>query len=717
MAATLDQSVKKEIQDGYSRFLEANDLRPRLGQKQMIAVIANVLCAIREDADGHRQSGDGGEGICVVEAGTGTGKTLAYLLAVLPIARQKKKRVVLATGTIVLQEQLIDKDIPALLKHTGWDYSVAVAKGRGRYLCPLKLEQCLDAADSQQSGQFLFEDELAFNPSERNIATYREMAEALEKDEWNGDRDNWNASIAHVDWQPLTVDRRQCAGRRCRYIRECCFFKARDELEEADCIVANHDLVMADLALGGGVILPPPEDTIYIFDEGHRLADTALKHFSGVCRLNSTQSWLAKLIKQVESRQAQVAVINELAAGFEKLSVAAIAAEKALALSYPIFDQLVQDNMDLDSGDDQPTWCFPNGDPGADIRLLANELAETLSYVGALLKQLSDHISSSMEDVNAAIPRVDLEQLLQLVGIWQGRLDSALGLWRQYAIEDDPKGPPDARWLALEQSGGSLDICVSAAPTRAASIFQERLWQRCYGAVITSATLQALGNFDRFRQGVGTPVKANYVSVAGAFDYPKVGVLSVPNIGAEGNQAQAHTEALIEKLADFIDQDEGTLVLFSSRRQMEQVYEGIPIDLEQRVLMQGKWSNKEIISRHKAAIDDGEGSIIFGLASFAEGMDFPGDYCRHVIIAKIPFSVPNDPVHDTLSEWVENRGGNSFMELMLPDASLRLNQACGRLLRTETDTGRVTILDRRVITKRYGQQLLNALPPFRREIA
>ena len=710
-----DDAVKNSIQEGYSRFLKANDLRPRLGQKQMIAAIANSLTNIHEDAEGYRQTAHGGDGICIVEAGTGTGKTLAYLLAVLPIARQKNKRVVLTTGTIVLQEQLINKDIPALLQHTGWDYSVAVAKGRGRYLCPLKLEQCLDAANQQQSGQFLFDDELAFNPSERNIATYREMGQALENNDWDGDRDNWLTSLPQADWQPLTVDRRQCAGRRCRHIRDCCFFKARDELEEADCIVANHDLVMADLALGGGVILPAPEDTIYIFDEGHRLADTALNHFSGFCRINTTQVWLARLIKQVEARQAQVAVIPELAASFEKLSVVAVAAEKALALTYPVFDQIVQEQMEL--SDDQSTWCFPNGDPGDSIRQLANELAETLGCVGALLEQLSDNISSSMEDVNAAIPRVDLEQLLQLTGIWQGRTDSALRLWQQYARKDDPDESPCARWLSLDQSGGSLDICVSAAPTRAANIFRERLWQRCYGVVITSATLRALGNFDRFRQRVGTPESASYVAVAGAFDYSGSGVLAVPDIGAEGNNAQAHTNALIETLADFIEADEGTLVLFSSRRQMEQVFNGIPVDIADRVLMQGEWSNREIVSRHKCAIDEGCGSIIFGLASFAEGMDFPGDYCRHVIIAKLPFSVPNDPVHATLSEWVETRGGNAFMELMLPDASLRFNQACGRLLRSETDSGRVTVLDRRIVTKHYGQQLLAALPPFRREIA
>ena len=704
----MDASLKEDIQSGYSRFLKANQLRPRLGQKQMIAAIARSLSGICEDAEGNRESEDGA-GICVVEAGTGTGKTLAYLISVLPFARSRGKRVVLATGTIALQEQLISRDIPSVIEHTGWNYRFSVAKGRGRYLCPLKLAQCLEAADTRQAGQFLFEDELAFNPNERNIAAYRAMDEALEAGNWSGDRDSWQDAISDVDWQPLTVDRRQCAGRRCRYISECCFFQARDELEDVDCIVANHDLVMADLALGGGVILPPPEDTIYVFDEGHRLAETATRHFSAHCGLNASLNWLQKLIAQIETRQAQVAQATDLVAGFEKLSVAAVAAEKALALSYPIFDRLIQEN--LDAGD-EGFWCFPKGDPGPQLRELSNELAETLGYVTSLLEQLVDGIGSAMEDNHATVPRVDLEQLFQLVGVWQGRAESALRLWQYYAQPDDADGPPSARWLTLESSSGGVDIRVSASPTRAAGIFQQRLWSRCYGAVITSATLRALGNFERFIRAAGTPQRADYVTVAGAFDYANAAQLVVPDIGAEGNDSEAHTAAVTEYLQSAIDLEEGTLVLFSSRRQMEQVQQALPIRLTDRVLMQGDHSNQRIVALHKERIDGGEGSVIFGLASFAEGMDFPGDYCRHVMIAKLPFAVPDDPVHATLSEWVEGDGGNAFMTLMLPDASLRLNQACGRLLRTEKDTGRVTILDRRLLTKRYGKQLLNGLPPF-----
>ena len=725
----LDSELKNEIQQGYRQFLDSKELRPRLGQKQMIAAIANALGDIEEDEEGIRVSDNG---ICVIEAGTGTGKTIAYLLATLPIARKLGKRVVVATGTVALQEQLVHRDIPALLQSSGWDYSISLAKGRGRYLCPLRLEQCLDAATAKDSGAFLFEDEITFNPASHIIASYRDMGDALKKESWSGDRDSWPEAIDDVDWRPLTVDRRQCTGRRCRYIRECCFFKARDELEESDCIVANHDLVMADLALGGGVILPAPEETIYIFDEGHRISATALNHFAGQCRLKSTMSWLGQIRKQITGQLPLLVNTPDLAQRLEKVADAASSSEKLLGLSYPVFENFLNQN-DINHqkgmGDEDIRWCFPAGDPGDEVRELAEHISEYLSTLVALLDTLSNRVGEAMDEPHFPLPRVDLEQLFQQVGIWQSRMEGTQRLWQSYAqsmpIEHNKGsdnqnpggvGPPSARWLTLEQGvGGNLDIRLSASPTDAGSIFQANLWERCYGAVMTSATLRTLGSFDNFKKRCGLPKYAQCTAVAGAFDFANAGVLSVPDIGVDPSDAIGHTEALIEKIPELIDWNEGSLVLFSSRRQMDLVCEQLPAECLDHVLVQGQWGHQEIIRRHKEAIDQGVGSAIFGLASFAEGMDFPGDYCRHVIIAKIPFAVPDDPVYSTLSEWLEQQGGNPFMDLMLPDASLRLHQACGRLIRTETDTGRITILDRRIITKRYGKQLLADLPPFGRD--
>ncbi|MAT49678.1 MAG: ATP-dependent DNA helicase DinG [Porticoccaceae bacterium] len=702
----LSAELKETIQTGYRRFLASRDLKPRVGQRQMIGAIARTLGQVETDAEGDRT---GDAPICVVEAGTGTGKTLAYLLPVLPIAKAEGKTVVVATGTVSLQSQLLEKDIPQLLEATGWHYNIALAKGRGRYLCNIRLEQCLDATGAREAGLFLFEDELAFTPDRASDHTLKAMSEAIAEGSWDGDRDRWPAAVDDRLWRALTVDRRQCSGNRCRKIHECSFFQARSTLDDADCIIANHDLVLADLALGGGVILPAPEETIYVFDEAHRLADTTLRHFGNALPLQGSIQWLEQMVKGVAMalktcqealflRQLLERVSGTLEATLQQLRLAAPALRSQL-------DQLLPPGADH--------YRFPNGDIGEENRNLAEQIARQGVALNTRLEELTAELEKALEDQHCPVPKVDIESLFQAVGTWHGRAEVIADLWLQMAEPDPPDSPPRARWLAVDSDG--QDILVAVSPISAAELLRSRLWSRCFGAVATSATLRALGKFDRFAATVGLPRHARTLAVPGAFDYARCGVLAIPDIDADGSDAAAHTEALIRHLPGLFDGNEGTLVLFASRRQMETVFDALDRTLADRVLMQGQYSHSELLRRHREAVDGGDGSVVFGLASFAEGLDLPGDYCRHVIIAKLPFAVPDNPLQSAQAEWLETRGLNPFQAMTLPDASLRLIQACGRLLRTEQDRGRVTILDRRLVTRFYGRQLVDALPPFRRE--
>ena len=697
----LDQSIKETIQQGYRQFLKSRDLKPRLGQKQMIAAIANSL--------GHS---DADKRLAVIEAGTGTGKTVGYLLSALPIARAKEKTVVVATGTIALQEQLILKDIPDLLEACDWDYQVALVKGRGRYVCNMRLEQCLDAIKSKEAGLFLFEDEMPFNPNAQSEVLYQELSAALGNNSWDGDRDAWDSRIPDADWQTLTVDHRQCTGRRCQFVDQCPFFKARAELEEADCIVANHDLVMADLALGGGAILPPPEDCIYIFDEGHRLGETAVKHFGAQCRINTTLNWLERLPKQLKG---QTPIFEKDKTIIEMLPRIESGANEIMALlttCYPQF-QAYLDNLE----DDRQLYRFPQGDVGEGIRELAQNISALTSRWIGRVELLRDTLNEALTDRDYAVPIPDIELFYQQVGSWLTKSENLLALWDRLKQQLASHAVPIACWLRLDDSGsGNLDIAINASPIQATEILREQLWGCCYGAVITSATLRSLGNFNTLKRETGIPDSAQFLSVAGAFNYAEAATLSVPKDCIEGNAIYEHTDYITDNLADMVESRGGTLVLFSSRRQMDEVYDRLDTDLQQICLVQGKYSNREMVRLHKERVDQGKTSVLIGLASFAEGVDLPGDYCKHVIIAKLPFMVPDDPLHEALSEWIEDKGGNSFFDIALPIASLRLIQACGRLLRTESDTGTVSILDKRLITKRYGAQLIDALPPFRRQL-
>ncbi|MBE0401550.1 ATP-dependent DNA helicase DinG, partial [Halomonas sp. FME1] len=229
-----------------------------------------------------------------------------------------------------------------------------------------------------------------------------------------------------------------------------------------------------------------------------------------------------------------------------------------------------------------------------------------------------------------------------------------------------------------------------------------------------SATLTALGRFERLQERAGLANRYRYQALPSPFDYANA-VLRVPKEATDPSDREAHERAIVSFVSQLADK-EAALVLFSSRAQLRAVDKALPASVKARVLAQDALPKRELIERHRAAVDKGDGSIIFGLASFAEGIDLPGDYLTHVVITRLPFAVPDDPVGATLAEWIESQGGNAFMRISVPDASIKLVQACGRLIRKESDRGTITLLDKRVITRRYGQALLDALPPFRREI-
>lgn len=711
---TLDTAVRQRIQAGYSAYLRGRDFRPRQGQKEMIAAIARALAAVEEvHADGEQGA------VCVVEAGTGTGKTLAYLLATLPIAEAAGKQVVIATATVALQEQILRKDFPDLISHTQWSLEVALAKGRGRYMCPLKLEAVMDAVRARESGLALFDDEIPFVPSRSAQRLYRRFGNAFEAGEWSGDRDSWPDAVTEQEWRPVTVERSQCAGARCRHFCECPFFRDREALVEADCIVANHDLLLADLALGGGVILPPPADTIYVIDEAHRFADTALRHFSGQCRIQASLNWIEQARKRLAAAQHLLEPIDGVTAALRPLLDRLVTLEQGLVQVEPGLRTLLDDPAAETGHAGTLRYRFRHGDVGTELRELALHLARQSESVAKGLESMTQHLAKALDEEHSQLPRVDLEQYHQLVGSWSTRAAGVTELWQMFAhpFDEASTAAPVARWLETVESSAGVDIQLSASPVNAGGILTGHLWNRCSAAVLTSATLRSLGTFQRFGRHLGVPADTHYAVVESAFDHAAAGELRIPRGAVEGGFAEAHTAAVLMLLPEILGMERGTLALFSSQRQMETIYEGLDESWQERILMQGRFSNQEILQRHRQRIDDQENSIIFGLASFAEGVDLPGDYCSHVIIAKLPFAVPDDPVQATMAEWIEGRGGNSFMEMTLPDASLKLVQACGRLLRSEQDRGRITLLDRRVVSKRYGSRILADLPPFRRVLS
>lgn len=706
----LSNELKQTIQQAYSQFLESRQLTARYGQKLMVAEIARTLGGIKLDADEERES----EGhVCVIEAGTGTGKTVAYLLAAIPVAKALGKKLVISTATVALQEQIIHKDLPELRENSGLDFTFSLAKGRGRYLCLSKLDTILmEYQEGMGMPPALYEDELP-SVDEQTISIYSSMVDAMAANQWNGDRDNWTNAVDDTIWSRVTTDHRQCTGRRCSNASSCSFFKARDNMGNVDCIVTNHDLVLADLALGGGAILPAPADTLYIFDEGHHLPDKALNHFAHHSRVLSTSKWLDQCNKSLGPMLGAISGAGDIDRFAEKLPAVLTEVKRSNDQVFPILDGLIGEH---EREDQSARVRFEQGIVPENLYGIAQDMLNGFDRLTDLLSKIVRELDDVLEHSHPSVPKVDLETWYPVVGSWLSRAEASSELWASYATRDKEESVPRARWATLVDYGGSIDFELCSSPILAAHTLNARLWQQCCGAVVTSATLTALGRFDRFRMRAGTPPDSAYAVVPSPFDYASAATLRIPEQATDAGNASVHTQSLIDALPELLDESEGSLVLFSSRRQMQDVYDALEEPWQSRILLQGDRSKQETLNEHRKRIDQKQGSVLFGLASFAEGLDLPGNYCSHVVIAKIPFAVPDDPVDAALAEWIEKRGGNPFMEITVPDASLKLVQACGRLLRTETDTGVISLLDKRMVTRRYGKPLLNSLPPFRRDM-
>ncbi len=706
----LSDELKKQIQQAYRDSLDAKSHKPRVGQRQMIGAIARTLGNIRQDSEGNRLEE---KHVAVIEAGTGTGKTLSYCLAAIPIAKAKGLKLVISTATVALQEQILHKELPNLLEHTDFAFKYTLAKGRGRYLCLNNLEGYLSTEEQAMDDMFagLFEQHL--QSDDVNTVLYQEMDTAISAGEWDGDKDNWSGIIREQDWRRLTTDHQQCTNRNCANYSACPFFKARAEIEVADVIVANHDLVLADLSLGGGAILSAPKETIYVFDEGHHLPDKAIGHFRHEVRLQQSISWLRQLEKNLVNLKQELTddvsltgqLLLKIPQQIQSITNFIQYAQQGLA-------PYIQ-GLGLDQDNNQHRFEF--GVVPDELRQLAYSLQTSYQKLFNNIESIQDECKKTKQNEGMGITPETAETWQPILGVILGRLEQCVELWRLYSSLDDLNYPPNARWLLLTGQGMEQDIELGGSPILAANTLRQQLCDKCFGAVVTSATLTALNQFHRFNMRSGVPKESEYLRVISPFDFNGKGKLVVPDMANEPNRADLHTGEIIEYLNDKVDPQKASLVLFSSRKQMEEVAQSVSAGLQEILLIQGEQSKRVILDSHKAKIDEGKGSLLFGLASFAEGVDLPGDYLTCVYIAKIPFAVPDDPVEATLAEWIQKRGGNPFMEITIPDASLRLVQATGRLLRSETDSGEIHILDKRLKTKRYGSQLINSLPPYRYE--
>ena len=708
---------KNAIRDHYQNIgKNLPGFRPRASQREMIAAIANAFSRTLTREEGEEAPKREGESIAVIEGPTGVGKSLAYLLAGGIMAQTRGKRLIVSSATVALQEQLVDRDLPFLVEKSGLELTFALAKGRGRYLCPYKLYQ-LTQNNAQQNLLCFEAPEVLWDskPKPEELNLLRDIADEFSARRFNGDRDAWPEKIDDAIWLKVTNDRHGCLKSACPNRPECPFYLARDVLETVDVVVANHDLLLADISMGGGVILPAPENSFYCIDEAHHLPKKALSRFAAEHSWNIAVWTLEKLPQ----------LTGKIAALTDKAELANLADEAATSLLDSLhewqFHLAEEPSLSLGSSENdrrkhnEPTWLWEDGK-------IPEGLETTVSNTAIAARSLLKHVVGLNDALSAARREKEqdgalLDRLTSEFGLFIARIEQISAVWDLLSTVPIEGEEPLAKWIT-RRADDKNDYIFNASPISSASHLANSLWRRAAGAVLTSATLQSLGSFNLILRQTGLLwlPETTTLALESPFNFDTQGELYIPPVHASPKDPDAHTAAIVEWLPKLVSPVEaiGTLVLFSSRKQMQDVALRLPDEYLPLLLVQGELPKAVLLQRHHQAIAEGKASIIFGLDSFAEGLDLPGTACVQVIIAKLPFAMPDNPIEKTQNRWIEQRGGNPFIEITVPEASIKLIQAVGRLIRTEQDYGRVTILDNRVKTQRYGQQLLACLPPFKR---
>ncbi|MET0888785.1 MAG: ATP-dependent DNA helicase DinG [Stenotrophomonas maltophilia] len=689
----LNDELKAGIRDAYAK-LQANTpgFSTRRSQSQMIGVVSRAL------------SHSGGVG--VVEAPTGVGKSLGYLTAGVPIALATKKKLVISTGTVALQSQLVERDIPNFLKATGIEATVALAKGRTRYLCTRNAAEA--HGDGAQEGMFedeqpLFDRPLA--PIEMDLA--QSLTKAFLEGRWNGDLDNAPETISNTLRSRITTPASGCAGRKCAYSAQCAVLRSRNTVREAQIVVTNHALLLSALSIGesdnGQPLIAPPSDMLLVLDEGHHIGNVAIDQGAASLALDEMAKRTGRL--QVLIAASYRAVDKDKLGNL--LPNEAIEAAAKVSKQLKAFRDVIDRSWRPDPSAQEPMWRAPNGRLPEiwmpDIEAIADDTRALFNWAHAALTQVA---KGKPEDAAR-------ERLQRNLGMALEMIEQQHNLWTGWRREDKDGQPPTARWITLSRDG---DLVLHGSPVSAANVLRKLLWDEVDSVVMTSATLTGGGDFQALAIDNGIPAEAEMVSLASPFDLPNQAQLIVPAFPVTPDDKEGHPKEIAKYLVKELDWGKGSIVLFTSRWKMEKVAELMPAAQRRQVLVQGETAKQKMIDEHLRRTSAGEGSVLFGLNSFGEGLDLPGEACTTVVITQVPFAVPTDPQTSTLSEWFESRGLNAFNLIAIPHALRTLTQFSGRLIRTSTDTGRVIILDSRLLTRRYGKRIIDSLPPFKRVI-
>ena len=639
-----------------------------------------------------------GDELCAAEAGTGVGKSLAYLLPAMAWAIRNKERVVVSTNTINLQQQLMDKDIPLVKRILGEDPKVVLVKGRRNYLCLHRLNESLDEMS-------LFEEQ------DQEILAIKEWSRTTE----TGSRTDLSFYPKEESWSRVCSEADACLGLRCAHREGCFVLKARREAASAQVLVANHHLLFSDLAFrltsssfDDPAVLPPFRRVI--FDEAHNIEKAATAFFSQSFSRFNLLKFLGRLYRRAPRENNGGDKGPRARARGHLVALSRVLGRNTVTGKAPRLAEEVREKAEaLDAA------CLELLTKEPTLLLDSQSLPEFVDHAGFALRGLAGAIRN-MEELCAEIfeavsqkdPTKDVQNMVWDCRVQIARLTGIADLCDRFRTAET--GSNDIFWMESIK-GESVRLVVT--PLDIGPLMREAVFEPIKTAVFTSATLTVTESFDYWagRVGLDNPGEREplYRTFPSPFNYRENVLLGVPTDAPPPDSAK-YRPFLSDFIARALTSSRGAgLVLFTSYSLLRETYAEVQPALAERgirILRQGDDERSRLLDAFRSE----RSSVLFATDSFWEGVDAPGETLEMVILCRLPFRVPAEPVLKARMAAIQGRGGNPFAELSLPDAVVRLRQGFGRLMRRNDDRGVVLILDSRIVTKSYGSIFLESLP-------
>ncbi|HSK71501.1 MAG TPA: ATP-dependent DNA helicase [Pyrinomonadaceae bacterium] len=593
----------------------------------------------------------------IVEAGTGTGKTLAYLVPAIAAALGKNKRVIISTGTKNLQEQLMEKDIPFLQKVLPKKFTAASMKGRSNYACLYRIKK----AETQPILEGL--DEMDYFDEVRHWS----------RDSETGDRAELTDLPENISfWSRINAKSETCLGQKCPDFEPCFITRMRERAEDADIVIVNHHLFFADLNVRGnqyGKVLP--DYGAVIFDEAHLIEDIAADYFG--FQISNFQ------IEEL-ARDSDILPITDTIAVRDLTKIAA----KIVGLADQFWVRFVQTRSQEGRFPLLPN-AFAQKTHRGEIQ--PTPLGEAYFALDSALERMETALDVHAEKVTEA------ESLLRRVRQTRFDLDFICTQAEKNYVY----------WLEKRGKG----MFLRASPIDVSALLQEKLFDKTETVVLTSATLSSSGKFDFIKDRLGLDNgKTETLLAPSAFDYQKQSVIYIPKAMPDPRSPE-YTQVAANEIVKILQVTSGhAFVLCTSNSSMNALYELVSMRVNFPCLVQGSMSKAGLLDRFKST----KNAVLFATSSFWQGVDVRGEQLSCVIIDKLPFAVPTDPIVAARTRFIDENGGKSFFDYSVPQAVITLKQGIGRLIRSKTDRGVIAILDTRLRTKSYGRDFLNSLP-------